>query len=257
MGKVYLVGAGPGDPELLTLKAYRLLQRADVVLYDALVNEDILDIVPPTAVKVFVGKRAGNHSKSQEEINELIYRYALLYPTVVRLKGGDPFLFGRGGEELLYLAERGIEFEVVPGVSSPFGAAAASMVPLTHRGKSSSLTITTGHPLDKLDWKHLAASQTLVILMGIKHRKEIAKRLIEFGKPPSEEVVFIEKATTSEERVIFSTLGEVASNPPKVETPALFIVGPTVGIGRKLYKSNAGSLHPLKGLSSTKATDSL
>ena len=242
MGKVYLIGAGPGDPELLTLKAYRLLQRADVVLYDALVNDEILNIAPPTAVKVFVGKRAGNHSKTQEEINELIHRYALLYPNVVRLKGGDPFLFGRGGEELLYLAERGIEVEIVPGVSSVLGAAASSLVPLTHRGFSSSVTITTGHPLEKLDWKHLASSQTLVILMGIKHRQKIAERLIEFGKSPSEGVVFVEKATTGEERIIFSTLGEVAKNPPEVETPALFIVGPTVEVGLKVYKSLAGQL---------------
>ena len=242
MGKVYLVGAGPGDVDLLTLKAYRLLQNADVVLYDALINPEILNIVPPSAEKIFVGKRAGNHFKTQKEINELIYRYSLLYPTVIRLKGGDPFLFGRGGEELLYLTQRGIEVEVVPGVSSVFGAAASSFVPLTYRGFSSSVTITTGHPLEKLNWESLARSETLVVLMGIKNRQQIAKRLIEFGKSPSEGVVFVENATTSGERIIFSTLEEVAQSPPKVETPALFMVGSTVEVGLKVYKSLAGQL---------------
>ncbi len=237
MGKVYLVGAGPGDPELLTIKAYRLLQNADVVLYDALVNPQILDIVPPSAERIFVGKRAGNHSRSQEEINALIYKYSLLYPTVVRLKGGDPFLFGRGGEELLYLTQRGIEVEIIPGVSSVFGAAASSFVPLTCRGYSSSVTITTGHPLEKMDWENLARSETLVVLMGVKYRREIAKRLIEFGKSPSEGVVFVENATNEGEKITFSTLGEVANNPPDVGTPALFIVGPTVEIGLQVYRS--------------------
>ena len=246
MGKVYLVGAGPGDVDLLTLKAYRLLQNADVVLYDALINPEILNIVPPSAEKVFVGKRAGNHSKTQREINELIYRYSLLYPTVIRLKGGDPFLFGRGGEELLYLTQRGVEVEVVPGVSSVFGAAASSSVPLTCRGFSSSVTITTGHPLEKLNWKSLARSETLVVLMGIKHKREIAKRLIEFGKSPSEGVVFVERATTGGERIIFSTLGEVAQNPPYVETPALFIVGPTVEIGLSVFRSLVGQQNLLE-----------
>lgn len=246
MGKVYLVGAGPGDVELLTLKAYRLLQNADVVLYDALINPEILNIVPPSAEKIFVGKRAGKHSKTQREINELIYRYSLLYSGVIRLKGGDPFLFGRGGEELLYLTQRGIEVEVVPGVPSVFGAAASSYVPLTCRGFSSSVTITTGHPLEKLNWKSLARSETLVVLMGIKHRQEIAQRLIEFGKPSSEGVVFVEKATTSGEKVIFSTLGEVAQNPPEVETPALFIVGPTVEIGLSVFHSLIGQQNLLE-----------
>ena len=237
MGKVYLIGAGPGDPELLTIKAYRLLQNADVVLYDALVNPQILDIVPPSAERIFVGKRAGNHSRSQEEINALIYKYSLLYPTVVRLKGGDPFLFGRGGEELLYLTQRGIEVEIIPGVSSVFGAAASSFVPLTCRGYSSSVTITTGHPLEKMDWENLARSETLVVLMGVKYRREIAKRLIEFGKSPSEGVVFVENATSEGEKITFSTLGEVANSPPDVGTPALFIVGPTVEIGLQVYRS--------------------
>lgn len=230
MGKVYLVGAGPGDPELLTLKAYRLLQSADVVLYDALVNPDILDMVPPSAEKVFVGKRCGAHSKSQEEINRLIYRYSLLYPTVVRLKGGDPFLFGRGGEELLYLTQRGIEVEVVPGVSSVFGAAAAAGIPLTHRGLSSSLTVTTGHRLERLDWENLAKAETLVFLMAVRNRRIIAQRLIEAGRDPSERVAFVERATSEGERITLSTLESVASNPPAVGTPALFIVGRVVDI---------------------------
>ena len=233
MGKVYLVGAGPGDPQLLTLKAYRLLQTADAVLYDALVSDEILELIPPSAERVFVGKRCGNHYKTQDEINRLIYRYSLLYPKVVRLKGGDPFLFGRGGEELLFLAERGVEVEVVPGISSVFGAAASAGIPLTLRGVSSSLLVVSGHRLEGIDWKTLASAETLVFLMGIGNRREIARRLIGAGRSPDEGVAFVENATTPLERRVYATLKEVAENPPEVGTPALFIVGSVVDVGIK------------------------
>ncbi len=228
MGKVYLVGAGPGDPELLTLKAHRIISRADVILYDALVNREILNFAKEDAVKIYVGKRIGRHSLPQEEINRLLHRFALTYDTVVRLKGGDPFVFGRGGEEYLYLRERGIEVEVVPGITSAVGAPSSINVPLTHRGTSSSFAVVSGHPGMEVDWKGLSQADTLVILMGVKRRREIAKELISSGRDPDLPVVFIEKATTEDQREVFSTLGEVAHNPPEVNPPAVMVVGRVV-----------------------------
>jgi uroporphyrin-III C-methyltransferase len=236
MGKVYLVGAGPGDPELLTLRAYKLISSADVILYDALVGPEIIDLAKPSALKIFVGKRAGKHSLKQEEINRLLYRFALSYPVVVRLKGGDPLVFGRGGEELLFLSSKGIEVEIVPGVSSILGAAAEAKVPLTHRGLSSSFTVISGHNPEKYNWEVLARLETLVVLMGTNYRREVAQRLIENGRRPNERVVFVENATGGRERIIFSTLKEVAQNPPPVGTPSLYVIGPTVGVGIKVLK---------------------
>ncbi|RTZ59264.1 MAG: uroporphyrinogen-III C-methyltransferase [Gammaproteobacteria bacterium] len=223
--------------ELLTLKAYRLISLADVILYDALVSSEIIKLAKPTAVKIFVGKRAGHHSLKQEEINRLLYRYALLYPVVVRLKGGDPLVFGRGGEELLFLTSKGIEVEIVPGISSILGASAGAKAPLTHRGLSSSFTVISGYNPEKHNWGVLAKLETLVVLMGTKYRREIAKKLIENGKSPDEKVVFVENATTEGEKLIFSTLGEVAQNPPKVNPPALYIIGSTVGVGMEVLKA--------------------
>ncbi|RLJ70455.1 uroporphyrinogen-III C-methyltransferase [Hydrogenivirga caldilitoris] len=230
MGKVYLVGAGPGDPELLTLKAHRILKEADVVLYDALINREILRFTKPDCLKIYVGKRDGEHSLPQEEINELLYRFSRSYKIVVRLKGGDPFVFGRGGEELLYLREKGVEVEVVPGITSAVAAPSSTSIPVTHRGIASSFAVVTGHPNRGINWENFAKVDTLVILMGVKNRREIAKELIRAGRDPNEPVAFIEKATTPEQREVFTTLRELAQNPPEVNPPAVMVVGEVVEI---------------------------
>jgi len=238
MGKVYLIGAGPGDPELLTLKAYRILKEADVVLYDALVNKEVLEFTKPDCLKIYVGKRDGKHSLPQGEINELLYGFAKRYDTVVRLKGGDPFVFGRGGEELLFLFNKGVEVEVIPGVSSAICAPQAANIPVTHRGIASSFAVVTGHPNRNIDWNAFSGVDTLVILMGVKNRRKIAKELIKAGRDPKEPVAFVEKATTPEQREVFTNLEELANSPPEVNPPAVMVVGNVVEIGKEILKKN-------------------
>ncbi len=231
MGKVYLVGGGPGDPDLLTIKAYKLLQSADVVLYDALVNKDILNITRPDCLKIYVGKRDSRHTLPQEEINELLYKFAGVYDKIVRLKGGDPFVFGRGGEELLFLRERGVEVEVVPGITSAVAAPSSALIPITHRELASSFAVITGHPNRGINWADFVKVDTLIILMGVKNRQKIARDLIEAGRDPDQPVAFIEKATTTDQREVFTTLRELSQNPPEVNTPAVMVVGEVVNLG--------------------------
>ena len=231
MGKVYLVGGGPGDPDLLTIKAYKLLQSADVVLYDALINKDILNITRPDCLKIYVGKRDSRHTLPQEEINELLYKFAGVYDKIVRLKGGDPFVFGRGGEELLFLRERGVEVEVVPGITSAVAAPSSALIPITHRELASSFAVITGHPNRGINWADFVKVDTLIILMGVKNRQRIARELIEAGRDPDQPVAFIEKATTTDQREVFTTLRELSQNPPEVKTPAVMVVGEAVKLG--------------------------
>ena len=242
MGKVYIVGAGPGDPELLTLKAYRLLKEADVILYDRLVNEDILNLRKKDCKLVYVGKADGKHTIPQEEINKLLLLYAKVYKVIVRLKGGDPFIFGRGGEEASFLEEAGIPYEIVPGVSSFYAVPEYAGIPLTYRGISSSFAVVTGHETvgkqKYVDWEAFKKVDTLIILMGVKNRQKIAKALIEVGRNPFEPVAFIEKGTTENQRVVISTLKEVAENPPEVYPPAVMVVGEVVRFHDKLKKFN-------------------
>ena len=239
MAKVYLVGAGPGDPELLTLKALRLIKSADVILYDRLINQEILLFAKPDCELVYVGKEDGKHTIEQEKINELLLRYAHTKEVVVRLKGGDPFIFGRGGEEALFLAEHGVEFEVVPGVSSFYSVPAYAGIPITFRGISSSFAVITGHEdprkeKSNIDWESLKGINTLIVLMGVSRRKEIAKRLIEVGRDPKEPVAFIENGTTERQRVILTDLYELSTNPPEVSPPAIMVVGSVVRLREKL-----------------------
>ena len=238
MGKVYLVGAGPGDPELLTLRALRILKEADVVLYDRLISEDVLSYTKPNCALIYVGKKDGKHSLPQEEINALMVKLASSHRVVVRLKGGDPFVFGRGGEEALYLREHGIECEIVPGVSSLYSVPAYGGIPLTFRGLSSSFAVVTGHEavgkLKRVNWKAFSGVDTLVILMGVRNRQRIAKELIDAGRDKEEPVAFIEKGTTQDQRVVISTLGEVACSPPNVNAPAVMVVGEVVRLREKL-----------------------
>ena len=243
MGKVYLVGAGPGDPELLTLKALRLIKSADVILYDRLINQEILLFAKPDCELVYVGKEDGKHTIEQEKINELLLKYAHTREVVVRLKGGDPFIFGRGGEEALFLVEHGIEFEVVPGVSSFYSVPAHAGIPITFRGISSSFAVITGHEdprkeKSNIDWESLKGINTLIILMGVSRRKEIAKRLIEVGRDPKEPVAFIENGTTERQRVILTDLYELSTNPPEVSPPAIMVVGEVVRLREKLVSFN-------------------
>ncbi len=234
-GLVALIGAGPGDPELLTLKALRLLQEADVVLYDNLVNRDILDYARRDAEKVYVGKRRQFHGIRQEGINALLVEHARAGRNVVRLKGGDPFIFGRGGEEIETLAAEGLGCVVVPGITAAFGAASYAGIPLTHRNVSQSVRFVTGHRSGdavNLDWPELARpDQTLVVYMGLVGLTEILSRLLEHGMPPSTPAALVEKATLPEQRVVAGTVGDLGERVAAagVTGPTVIIIGNAVG----------------------------
>jgi uroporphyrin-III C-methyltransferase len=233
MGTVYLVGAGPGDPGLLTLRAADLLACADAVIYDRLIHPDVLRRARRGARLMFVGKEGGGEQVAQSEILELLVAQARLGRQVVRLKGGDPFVFGRGGEEALGLAAAGIPFEIVPGVSSGFAAPAAAAIPVTHRGLAANVTFATaqlasGEP----DWAHLARAATLVLFMGA-HRLEASTRaLIAAGRDPSTPAAIVEAGTWEHQRVVESALGEIAARAQDsgVGSPALLVVGEVVSL---------------------------
>jgi uroporphyrin-III C-methyltransferase len=226
--KVYLVGAGPGDPDLLTVKALKLLQLAE----DRLVSLEILQLIRPGAKLIYVGKEFGEQASIQEYIYQELLTHIDCADIIIRLKSGDPLIFGRGGEELDFLAERGIEAEVVPGISSATAAPALAGVPLTHRGVASSFAVVAGHrqSVTELDWSAYSGVDTLVVLMGIEYRDMIAGSLIDKGRPASQPVLFIENASTIRERLVESTLGEVARDRVAVESPAVFIIGEVVSL---------------------------
>src|SRR6202795_896872 len=239
-GQVTLVGAGPGDPELLTLKALRALQDADIILYDRLVSTAILDLARRDAAKVCVGKSAGGVSTTQAEINELLIKHASLGQRVVRLKGGDPFIFGRGGEELMALARARISFSVVPGVTSALGSAAYAGIPLTHRDHAHSVTFVTGHA-DKNglepDWRALAnPAATAVFYMGLARMAHIVARLLEHGAAATRPAAVIAHGTLPSQQVIAATLAtiESAASAASLESPALLVVGEVVALSTTL-----------------------
>jgi len=235
-GKVYLVGAGPGDPDLITVKGLRLLQSADVIVYDALIDKRLLDHARSDAQLIFAGKRCGRHSRSQGKINNLLIEAAARGQVVVRVKGGDPFIFGRGGEELKALAEAGVDFEIVPGITAGVAAPAYAGIPLTARGVSSSVAFVTGHTNrdgagPAVDWAALArGADTLVIYMGTKNLPHIARELVLAGRPNDTPVAVIENATTTEQRTFTATLAELVEekNRPTFRTPALIVIGEVV-----------------------------
>lgn len=229
-GEVWLVGAGPGDPDLLTVKALRVLQLADVVVHDRLTPQPILDLARPDASLIDVGKRKSRHTLPQDDINALLIALALDGKTVVRLKGGDPFVFGRGGEELQALRGAGIVAHVVPGVTAAFAAAASSGAPLTHRGVAQAVTFVTGHAAKDaepdLDWSALGrGNETVVIYMGVSTAPAIAARLIAAGRAASTPVLITENASLTNERRIVSTLGGLAKAVEGLEGPAILIIG--------------------------------
>ncbi len=232
---VYLVGAGPGDPELLTLKAARLLQLADVVVHDRLVGDGVLALVQPRARLIDVGKAPGRHPLAQEEINRLLLRLAAPDRVVVRLKGGDPFVFGRGGEEAAFLVHHGIRVEVVPGITAAAGCAATALIPLTHRGLATGVRFVAGHcqkdaPLE-LDWRGLADPETtLVVYMGLARIAEIAAKLIAHGLSPATPAAAIAQGTTAYERIVRAPLAGIAaaSASARLASPVLFMIGRVV-----------------------------
>ena len=232
---VYLIGAGPGGADLITLKAVKALNKADVVLYDYLANEEILAHAPADAEKIYVGKKAGEHYKTQDQINELIIEQAQNHENVVRLKGGDPFVFGRGGEEILALMEHDIKFEVIPGVTSAIGAPTSLGLPVTHRAVATSVTIVTGHEdptkaESQVHWDYTA--DTLIILMGIGNIRENTSEIMKYRSADTP-VCVVESGTLPDENVVFGTLGNIADK--KINTPAILIIGDVVNLYQDIY----------------------
>ena len=236
-GAVWLVGAGPGDPELLTIKALRILQTADVVVHDGLVSEEILDLAPVSARRISVAKRKSRHAYSQDEINRMLVAFGLEGLTVVRLKGGDPFIFGRGGEELEACRAAGVDCNIVPGVTAALAAGAGAGAPLTHRGSAQAVTFVTGHASKgsepDLDWDGLARpNQTVVIYMGLSQAAPIAERLLGAGRAGATPVLIVENASRADERRIVTTLAGLSAAAATLSGPALLIVGEAMALAQ-------------------------
>jgi uroporphyrinogen III methyltransferase / synthase len=236
-----LVGAGPGPVELLTLKAAELLRDADVVVHDRLIQKGVLALASPGAERIHVGRPAGCHKSRQDEVNEVLVRKAREGKRVVRLKGGDPFVLGRGGEEAEYLAESGVPFEVIPGVSSAIAAPLRAGIPVTHRDVASCVVIATGHEAhrdeDRLDWAALSKLDTLVFLMGVRNLGRIASRLIEHGRDPDTPAALIQMAYWPEERVLVTTLASIAEEAERaqVQAPATLVIGDVIKRRERLH----------------------
>jgi uroporphyrin-III C-methyltransferase len=240
-GRVFLIGAGPGDPDLLTVKALRLIQGAALVVYDRLVSQEIMGLIPPTAERVYAGKALGNHHLVQDEINDLLLRLARSGRDVVRLKGGDPFVFGRGSEEALHLARHEIAFEVVPGISAAAGCSTYAGIPLTHRGLATGVRFVTGHLRDDrsldLDWTRLADPDvTLAVYMGLQALPEISAQLMAAGLPGDTPAAAVENGTTPRQRRVVGTLSTLLdlTREAGLQAPTLLIIGRVVGLADEL-----------------------
>ena len=241
-GKVYLVGAGPGDPKLITLRAVELLKIADVVLYDRLVSKKILAMIPKKAKKVYVGRDVGDDYLHQDSTNDLMVKYAKTKKNIVRLKGGDPIIFGRGGEEAEYLKKRKIKFEIVPGITSGIGSATYAGIPLTHRKFASSVVFVTGHEdlhksKEKVRWKKLAKSvDTIVIMMGLSRIGVICKQLIEGGMNKKTPVAVIQEGTTPQQKMITGNVSNISKlvTQKKIRPPSIIIIGKVVNLSKTI-----------------------
>ena len=239
MGKVYITGAGPGDIELLTLKAARVIKEADVIVYDNLVNKDILKMAKDSAKLVFVGKEFNNHTISQDEINKILYDLALTNSVVVRLKGGDPFVFGRGAEEALYLKEKGIKFEIISAVTSAISVPAYAGIPVTNRGYCSSFRVVTGHEsfnkeTSQINWQSFNTDETVVFLMGLHNLKNICENLIKNGKDKNTPCAVISSGTTINQKIAVGTLEDIYQKAKDFKSPATIVVGEVVKLQEKL-----------------------
>lgn len=239
MGKVYLVGAGPGDPDLITVKGVKAIEEADVILYDRLVNEALLDYRKSSSQLVYCGKMPNYHSLDQEDINFLICDFALQGKTVTRLKGGDPFIFGRGGEEAAVLSEHNISFDIIPGITAGAAAPAYAGIPVTQRHVSSSVTFVSGVVGKDMDteeyWKHLADDKgTLCIYMGVKNLPDICRRLIKYGRKRATPAAVIHSGTTGSQKTVTGTLDNIAGKSKMIENPAMIIIGDVVSFREKI-----------------------
>lgn len=235
MGKVYLTGAGPGDIELLTVKALRVIREADVIIYDRLVNDAILKEAKKHCECIYVGKENKHHILPQDEINALLYEKVLENNVVVRLKGGDAVVFGRGGEEALYLATRGVMFEFIPGITSAIAVPEMAYIPITHRGKSVSFRVVTGYEAPEkgyaqLNWENFKQDETIIFLMGLHQLNTICRELISIGKPKSYPVAVISRGTLVDEQIVVGTLENIYKKAKALPTPALIIVGRVVEV---------------------------
>jgi len=241
-GKVFLVGAGPGDPSLITLRAVELIKKADVVLYDRLVSKKILSMIPKKAKAVYVGRAVGDDYKHQDSTNDLMVKYAKTKRCIVRLKGGDPIMFGRGGEEAEYLKKHKIQFEIIPGITSGIGSATYAGIPLTHRSFASSVVFVTGHEdfeksKDAVRWKKLAKStDTIVVMMGLSRIGIISKQLLSGGMDKKTPVAVIQDGTTSKQKMITGTISNIAQKikQSKIRPPSIIIIGKVVSLSKTI-----------------------
>lgn len=241
-GKVFIVGAGPGDPKLITLKAVEAIKSSDVVLYDRLVSKKIVSMIPKKSKKLYVGRDVGDDYKHQETTNDMMVKFAKKNKNVVRLKGGDPFIFGRGGEEAEFLKKHNVKYEIIPGITSGMGSAEYSGIPLTHRNYASSVVFVTGHEDARkkegvVDWKRLAKSvDTIVIMMGLSRLEIISKKLISGGLDKNTPVAVIQNGTTDEHKMIKGTLSNISKKvkEAKVKPPTIIIVGKVVKLSDKI-----------------------
>ena len=241
-GKVYLVGAGPGDPGLITIKGIERLKKADVIVYDHLLDTALLEVAPPDAEKIYAGKVAGKHAKSQSEINRILVDKAKEGKTVIRLKGGDPFVFGRGGEEAKILSENSILFEIIPGITSSVAVPAYAGIPVTHRGLASSFAVITGHEdstkeSSSINWEKLAGGvDTLVFLMGVRNLSLIVEKLVKYGRNENTPVAVIKNGTRPQQETVSGNLGNIIEKVSQkgITAPAVIIVGEVVSLREKL-----------------------
>lgn len=239
MSKVYLTGAGPGDIDLLTVKALKLIQKADIIIYDRLVNPEILEYAKEDVVLKYVGKENKRHTVPQDQINELIYQASQEHETIVRLKGGDPFVFGRGGEEAIYLYERDVKFEIVPGVTSAISVPMYAGIPVTHRGVTTSFRVVTGHEtpnkkISQIEWETFLNDETIIFLMGLHNIELITSKLMGLGKRKDYPCAVISKGTTPNQKVVTGTLESIVEKAKGLEAPAIIVVGEVVNLREQL-----------------------